>query len=400
MGLSNVSEIRSKNMNVFVYGYYGFGNAGDELLLRRVIEYFKSATPNVKFIVRSHDESQSGFEGEPVEFVNLDASLSQPNSSKLKGFINYIKTGAKLIKNSQAFVFGGGTLFQSSGRIPYSLILMTSLCILAKIHKVPVYALGVGVGPLKDGLSQMLFKLILRLSADFAVRDVTSMQNACLASRSTKLRLTSDLVFGASGYELSDKSQKTLAGSLNRIGITLAASDSKLTESNLKALSVQLDALIKDVREKHPRCKLSCLTFQNFETDTGVTLSDQNMLQQLVEPENLEHVDFCPMPNTIDAAMQLVSSYDVILGMRFHGLVLAAMARVPFVGVSRDHKVLDLCETFSLPSWDITQASEMSLFECVKKASEKEVCQNTLKSCKRLSDANFDEIGNALSSRK
>lgn len=387
-------------MNVFVYGYYGFGNAGDELLLRRVIEYFKPHAPNIKFVVRSHDQSQPGFEGEPVEFVNLDASLSQPNSSKLKGFIDYIKLGAKLIKNNQAFVFGGGTLFQSSGRIPYTLILMTSLCVLAKIYRVPVYALGVGVGPLKDRLSQMLFRLILSLSTDFAVRDVTSMRNACFASRSTKLRLTSDLVFGASGYKLSDKAQKPAVGSLNRIGITLAASDSKLTKSNREALSTQLNVLIQDVREQSPNCKISCLTFQDFETDSGVKLSDQNMLQQLVDPEVLKYVDFCPMPNKIDVAMQLVSSCDVILGMRFHGLVLAAMARVPFVGVSRDHKVLDLCEKFSFPSWDISQGSEVSLFECVKKASENEVCQNTLNSCKRLSDANFDEIGKVLSSRK
>lgn len=88
-------------MNVFVYGYYGFGNAGDELLLRRVIEYFKSHTPNVKFVVRCHNESQTGFENEPVEFVNLDASLSQPNTSKLMGFLKYVRTGARLIKNSQ-----------------------------------------------------------------------------------------------------------------------------------------------------------------------------------------------------------------------------------------------------------------------------------------------------------
>lgn len=387
-------------MNVFVYGYYGFGNAGDELLLRRVIEYFKSHAPNVKFIVRSHDESQAGFEGEPVEFVNLDASLSRANNSKLKGFYEYIKIGTRLIKNSQAFVFGGGTLFQSSGRIPYTLILMTSLCVLAKVHRVPVYALGVGVGPLTDRLSQMLFKLILRLSTDFAVRDVTSMQNAYLASRSTKLRLTSDLVFGASGYRLNDKEQDESIGSLNRIGITLAASDSKLTEGNRKVLSSQLNALIKDSKEQYPNCKISCLTFQNFETGTGVKLSDQHMLQQLVEPENLEHVEFCPMPNTIDAAMQLVSSCDVILGMRFHGLVLAAMASVPFVGVSRDHKVLDLCEKFGFPSWDITHFAAMPLFECMKYALKTKVCQETLSSCKSLSDANFDEIGKAMSSRK
>lgn len=386
-------------MNVFVYGYYGFGNAGDELLLRRVIEYFKSRTPDVKFVVRCHDESQTGFENDPVEFVNIDASLSQPNTSKLMGFLKYVKTGARLIKNSQVFVFGGGTLFQSSGRIPYTLILMTALCILAKIHKVPVYALGVGVGPLKDGFSQTLFKLILRLSTDFAVRDVTSMRHASLLSNSSKLRLTSDLVFGANDHSLTDAAQKVSTGSLHHIGLTLAASDSKLTETNLKALSAQLTALVENVREKQPNCKISCLTFQDFETVTGARLSDQNMLKQLVSPEILKDVDFCPMPNTIDTAIQLVSSCDVIIGMRFHGLVLAAMAHVPFVGVSRDHKVMDLCNKFNLPSWDITQTAEVPLFELVNKASKTEVSRSTLENCRRLSDANFDEIGKALSNR-
>ncbi|WP_406732463.1 polysaccharide pyruvyl transferase family protein [Vibrio scophthalmi] len=379
-------------MNVFVYGYYGFGNAGDELLLRRVIEYFKARASNVKFIVRCHDESQTGFENEPVEFVNLDASLSQPNDSKLIGFIRYISTGARLIKNSQAFVFGGGTLFQSSGRIPYTLILITTLCILAWVHKVPVYALGVGVGQLKDGLSKQLFKLILRLVSDFAVRDVTSMTNANFVSQSPKLRLTSDLVFGATAVLGKRELKSGPPESLKHIGLTLAASDSKLTGENLQNLSEQLTSLILEMREKQPSCKISCLTFQNFETVTGVRLSDKHMLERLVSEDLLRDVDFCPMPNNIEDAMKLVSSFDVIMGMRFHGLVLAAMAQVPFIGISRDHKAIDLCKRFDFPSWNVTQVLGVPLFDLVIKALKTKVDTNTLDSCQRLSDANFDEI--------
>ncbi|MBV7298637.1 polysaccharide pyruvyl transferase family protein [Enterovibrio paralichthyis] len=384
-------------MNVFVYGYYGFGNAGDELLLRRVIEYFKARTSDVSFVVRCHDESQTGFENDPVEFVNIDASLTQPNTSKLTGFIKYLRAAAKYMKQSDAFVFGGGTLFQSSGRIPYTLILMTALCVLARIYNVPVYALGVGVGPLKDGLSQRLFTLILRLASDFAVRDLTSMANAKAASGSDKLRLTSDLVFGAG---IKEQGAKPLAtGTALHIAITIAASDSKLTEQNLNTLSEQLKRLVKEIKEKQPESQISCLTFQDFETATGVRLSDKNMMTKLVGEEALNHVEFCQVPNTIEGALTLVSSFDVVLGMRFHGLVLAAMAQVPFVGVSRDHKVTDLCEKFGFPSWNITQPPETTLFELVERAGKTPVDIDVLETCRSQSDANFDEVEKYLQRR-
>ncbi|KQB09448.1 polysaccharide pyruvyl transferase family protein [Vibrio metoecus] len=385
-------------MNVFVYGYYGFGNVGDELLLRRVIEYFKVRTPDVNFVVRCHDESQAGFESDPVKFVNIDASLTQPNTPKVVGFIKYVSEAAKYMKQSQVFVFGGGTLFQSSGRIPYTLILMTVLCVLARFYKVPVYALGVGVGPLKDGFSQRLFKLILRLVSDFAVRDLTSMANAKAASDSDKLRLTSDLVFGAGIKEQGFKSV-SISGAPH-IAITIAASDSKLTEQNLKTLSEQLTRLVEELKEMKPESKITCLMFQDFETATGVRLSDKNMMKKLVSEEALSSVEFCQVPNTIEGALDLVSSFDVVLGMRFHGLVLAAMAQVPFIGVSRDHKVTDLCAKFGFPSWNITHQPETTLFELIECAGNTPVDTDMLETCRQQSDANFDEIGKYFQNRE
>jgi polysaccharide pyruvyl transferase WcaK-like protein len=64
----------------------------------------------------------------------------------------------------------------------------------------------------------------------------------------------------------------------------------------------------------------------------------------------VQHKKLVPDPALI---AEQYAKLSLIVGMRFHGHVLAAMQSVPFVGLSDDGKVADLCAAFNMPNFRI-----------------------------------------------
>jgi polysaccharide pyruvyl transferase WcaK-like protein len=47
-----------------------------------------------------------------------------------------------------------------------------------------------------------------------------------------------------------------------------------------------------------------------------------------------------------------VPEYQMVIGTRFHALVLAATNQIPFVGWGKQKKIISLCQTYNRPSWN------------------------------------------------
>lgn len=61
----------------------------------------------------------------------------------------------------------------------------------------------------------------------------------------------------------------------------------------------------------------------------------------------------------LEEIAQRVARFDWVVSARFHGLVLAALAGRPFIGVGDPHKVGRLCDTLKMPflPWGSTEAA-------------------------------------------
>ena len=139
-------------------GYYGFGNLGDELLLKACIDILESCgIGRDKIVVLSNDPE--GMAGEfRVDAVNRWS------------FREIVRT----FRESERLIFGGGGIFQDSSSVK-SCLWYWWITRLAHYMGVKVYAVGQSVGPLSSGVSRIFAGDALKLCGAVHVRDDKSL---------------------------------------------------------------------------------------------------------------------------------------------------------------------------------------------------------------------------------
>lgn len=368
-------------MNSFIYGYYGFGNSGDQLLLNSVVDHINDWQLQPKFIVRSSLNKRIS---DSMIFIELDNDFSNSNISPLNKFGSFIKKSVKYLKKSDVLIFGGGTLFQSkSGKFPTSLFLIFLLCLIAKLLKKPIFALGVGVSFSHNISSRLLMQFIVLLTKDFSVRDDTSFTNINRLLFSKKVRSTADLVYSSLPTIITQDDMKLS----KELAFTLAASDNKLTCNHKARLADEFNALIKYNLCSESPMPMTFIVFQEF----GDELSDERMFFNMIREEYRQYIKVESCPDSIDVALSLFKRFSLVIGMRFHGLVLASMTMTPFIGVSVDHKVHDLCKDFNMNNFNLFCPNN-NLVDLTKSALSKPFPNDKLEDNIRRSNENFSVL--------
>ncbi|MGQ0645735.1 MAG: polysaccharide pyruvyl transferase family protein [Elusimicrobiota bacterium] len=120
-------------------GYFGFGNAGDELILRSVLDRVRSVSWTV---------------------LAADPAKPAPGGASADGRWNPW-TLARLFLRSKALVLGGGELFQTRTSV-YSLFYYIGLILWARLWGCRVWAFGMGVDPALPGWARRLAAFALR----------------------------------------------------------------------------------------------------------------------------------------------------------------------------------------------------------------------------------------------
>ncbi|MFA6432089.1 MAG: polysaccharide pyruvyl transferase family protein, partial [Candidatus Margulisiibacteriota bacterium] len=130
-------------MKAIISGYYGFGNIGDEAVLKAIIDGFNKYQPSVQLTVLS---SAPHFTKE----INKVRAIPRDISFDL----------IKEIWETDVFISGGGSLFQdlTSKKSFYYYI---GLVFLAKLFGKKTVVLGQGIGPLRSSMNRHICKWVL-----------------------------------------------------------------------------------------------------------------------------------------------------------------------------------------------------------------------------------------------
>ncbi len=138
-------------------GYYGFGNLGDELLLRACLDLL-----NRKGIGMSQTAVLSNNPEETAENFNV-YSVNRWSFREI----------LSVFRESDRLILGGGGIFQDSTSVK-SCAWYWGVMRLARLTGLKVYALGQSVGPLRSGISRLFAGNGLRLCECVHVRDNNS----------------------------------------------------------------------------------------------------------------------------------------------------------------------------------------------------------------------------------
>ncbi len=369
--------------NVFLYGYFGAGNLGDDLLLAVTTAALRPILPQARFIVRDHGDTTGLSALAPgITFTGSETILANQTVSRPVRLARYLRANARAFQECQWLVFAGGTLFHERGTLA-PLVLQWMICVLARLQGVRIVALGVGVAELQSGAGRWLLRRIVGMSELFLVRDEAAL-NQCAG---TKARLTSDLVFAWDAV----KTVPRLDSPRSRIGLTIYPPVCR-DSAGARTRTALVDAIRHLQAAGHTIVYLVCQR-------GGAAPGDEEIFAQLnaelgsgAQPIETRTLD-------ADATMiaQQLGDLTVICGMRFHALVLAAMLGRPFAGIAHDNKISEICRAFAMPCYSVDGFVAGELVSTVNSLKDRVPDSVLVQRARELAEENFRSFAALMS---
>lgn len=306
-----LEEYGRRGEDILLCGYYGFGNLGDEALLRAAVLRARQEYPKEKIAaLTAHGKRDEAFFG--IRCFNRHNPFALRRS----------------ISHAKHFIFGGGTLLQDGSSLR-SLLFYTSLLRFAAKQGADCRLWGNGIGPLYRELGRRQAAKALRCCSRIECRDRLSLTGArelLEKEGAEKLSLVSDLAEQTVPCDSVrvDFLLHNLFGA-NAPPFAVVAVRGKEGKGYQKAMAEWLSTLRGQGVE---------LVFVSMFPREDRALTER--LCRELTGKLLTGVDERDL-------VALMARAEIVCGMRLHALVLASVAKTPFVGFGGEDKVRSFC---------------------------------------------------------
>lgn len=304
---------RKTKKSVVISGYYGFDNLGDEAVLYSMLQALDRELPGLEVTVLSHNPAATaGDYG--VRAVNR----WHPGEV------------ARALRQSQLLISGGGSLLQDVTGLK-SLLYYLGVIRLARLLGRPVFYYAQGIGPLYTPLGRRLVAMTTRGAQVVTVRDEESRRDLLALGLKKPVQVTADPVLGIhpGAIELAVGAQI-----LQRYTSASVTPGSRVVGVSVRQipgpagweteLARALDILVKEGLG---------VVFVPMQNPADVEVS-RRVARAMEKPGVVVDEKL-----TVPAMLSLVGNLDILVGMRLHALIFAAVCSVPPVGIVYDPKV-------------------------------------------------------------
>lgn len=302
--------------SIVISGYYGFGNAGDEAMLTAMIEALTDVDPAVRVTVIS---------GNPDDTRRRHGVAAVYR-------LNYPDI-IRVIAKSDLLISGGGSLLQdvTSDR---SLYYYLSIMLLAKKLGKPVMLYAQGIGPVRGALARAATRHVGNTVDLITVRDEGSRAElADLGVHIPPIHVTADPVLALhpvdKGIGRTILRKRGLEGTAPLVGIS--AREWKDWAHYKNVIAQTADRLVAE-----NGARVVFLPMQ-WPDDGDVARRIAGRMRHSAAQLEEEY--------TTSELLSLVGNLDILIGIRLHALIFAAVMHVPMVGVSYDPKIDRFLET-------------------------------------------------------
>lgn len=301
---------------IVISGYYGFGNAGDEAMLAAMIDSLSDVDPHLEIVVLS---------GNPEDTCRRHGVTAVFR-------LNYPEI-IRVLRGCDLVISGGGSLLQdvTSDR---SLYYYLSIVMLAKKLGKPVMLYAQGIGPVRGSLAQGAVRVIGNMVDLITVRDEGSRDEIKrLGITKPPVHVTADAVLAMhpvdKGLGRAILRHHGLEGAAPLIGFSVREWKDWRHYKDVLAQSA-------DMMAEEFGARIVFLPMQ-WPDDLGVAVK---IVKRMRKPAVVLNEEY-----TTGELLSLTGNLDLLIGIRLHALIFAAVMNVPLIGVSYDPKVDRFLET-------------------------------------------------------
>jgi polysaccharide pyruvyl transferase CsaB len=293
-------------------GYYGFGNVGDDAILAGILRAFREVREDASFTVISGKRLLTA----------QQFGVQAVSRGDVRGIWSSIGEADLLLS-------GGGSLLQDVTSSK-SLVYYLGVLAMAKLQRKPAMIYAQGIGPITRPLSRHLLRQVVNRLETVTVRDHDS------AAFLGELGITRPMVAVTADAAIAlDPGDPELGRAVLR-GAGVEPGGAPLIAAsvrNWKAGDVRfMPALAESLDSLAHRTGGRVLFFPMQAPGDLAAAEDIRHLMR-TEPVLLRG------PHTYQQVMGLAAAVDLVIGLRYHALVFAAMSGTPLVGLSYDPKI-------------------------------------------------------------
>jgi polysaccharide pyruvyl transferase CsaB len=313
---------------ILVFGFYGEGNLGDELLLHTLIQWAQD---------------------QEVEVIAL--SVNPAHTSHLHGIKSYsaydLPQVAEVMMASSLFVLGGGGLFQDHHKFTLPALYGFNIddisvyarpVLMANQMRVPTLLWAQGVGPLTHRQPQRIVREIFELATYVTLRDEASLTLLKSLGVSRQMLVAPDPCWA---YPLPDSPGKPEVDQ-KRIAIILRP---------WEFTTGWEDRFVKAIHDTIPvrGTTLVWLPFRVGDLEAkSASHSDypRRMMQRIDSSYSQELINTA----NIDQTIQILAGCDAAIAMRMHAQILAVRLGLPTLCLEYDPKMSAVSIQAKVPS--------------------------------------------------
>ncbi|GKX30450.1 polysaccharide pyruvyl transferase CsaB [Vallitalea longa] len=306
-------------INIVISGYIGYSNCGDDAILLAICEGIRELNIEANITALSK---------------NPTITMRDNNIKSVYRF-NWREV-ARTIKNADIIISGGGSLLQDTTSTR-SLLYYLGIIRLAKFHNKKVMLYANGIGPIYKKINRLMTKYIVNkvdlitLRDDLSKRDLDSMKVT-----KPKIHVTADPVFS---MNINKKRYKDLLKD-NNIPLDKPLVGILFREWK----NINYEEIIANVCDELIANKDVNIVFipMEYKEDIDISKRIASRMKQnsYVLDEDLDS----------SSIIGVIGEMHMILSMRLHALLFAALSSVPMVGFVYDPKVSCYLDLLKMPS--------------------------------------------------
>lgn len=373
-------------MKYLIWGYYGASNLGDELMLDVLVKKIRATDLSSNILVRCFGPLNISSHVQSVPLGEDVSKIKKYYGLTLPVMVTKI---ASLIWNIDVLLVGGGTIFLDKTRHNFSLLFLAIAVFFAKLFRKKVYVVGVGIDRLTNPWSIRYVKYVLRNSDYLAVRDDFSYNSATDFGAVNSLVRSSDLLYSEQFIDCLPKPREN--DDVVLISIEDYYGHLTTDSENGRYLTLAVEDLITSIIKRDKKVVL--IAFQR-----GMGRRDFEYAQMIRErylhsnPDDSDMLSVAHV-DTIDKIIQLFGNSSLVIGMRYHALILSSIFEKPFIGISHENKIMEICTEFGMPLLDIKEfiTNKVNVYGLYKNIPKIDV--KLLKKQTKLSELNFKFLG-------